>query len=194
MLILVVVILLILAIFVILKIEKNSEVKYVRSDVDGVTYLVRDKENSQIAANLLGQINLNIRKFVDYVYNKRNDEGYVENKMYIEQLHEKIQGVVISESDENSEFTSFAVNKGEQIVVCLRSKYDGNFHDMNTIMYVILHEASHCANPSSGHNSEFKHVFAAFAKYGIELGIYKKVDFAANPVEYCGITINESII
>ncbi len=194
MLILVIVILLILAIFIILKLEKNNEVQYVKSDVDGVEYLVRKKPDSLQAANLLGQINLNIKKFVDYVYNKRNDEGYVENKAYIERLHDRIQGVVISESDENSSYTSFSINKGEALIFCLRSKYDGSFHDMNLLLYVVLHEITHICTIQQGHEIEFKNMFAAIAKYAVEMGLYKKIDFAANPVEYCGITINESII
>jgi predicted metal-dependent hydrolase len=180
-----------------LKLEKH-EVKYVRSNVDGVEYLVRnikdDPNDTQMAADMLGQIHLNINKFVDYVYNKRNDEGYVENKKYIEQLHERIKKTVISESDAKSEYTSFSLNKGEKIVICLRSKYDGKLHDMNMIMYVVTHEISHCGASKIGHGEEFRHVFSAFAKYAVEMGLYKKIDFASNPVEYCGITINESII
>lgn len=193
MVILVIVILLIVAIFIIFKLEKH-EVKYVKSNVDGVEYLVRDVIDKQLASDMLGQIHLNINKFVDYVYNRRNDEGYVENKKYIEQLHERIQNVRLSESSAESNYTSYSINKGEEIVCCLRSKYDGKLHDMNLIMYVILHEASHVANPKTGHGNLFKHIFSSFARYSEECEIYKKIDFASNPVEYCGITINESII
>jgi hypothetical protein len=87
------------------------------------------------------------------------------------------------------------VNKGEQIVFCLRSKRSRNkLHDLNLLMYVAIHECAHVACPSFGHGAEFKKVFAFLTKVAIEIGIYQKIDFNNKPVEYCGLVITDSII
>src|SRR5438445_471854 len=81
--------------------------------------------------------------------------------IYIEQLKERMSNVIISESSENNGYTSYSINKGEQIVFCLRSKKDNNhLHDLNLLMYVALHEMAHVACPEIGHTDLFKEIFA----------------------------------
>ena len=182
----------IFSIYMILKLEKH-EVKYVKSTVDNKEYLVRDLTDKQQAANLLALLKKNMMVLVEHLYGER-DGKYKNHKTDIEQLHERIEGVVINESTEDSAYTSYSVNKGEQIVFCLRSKYTGTLHDINLIMYVALHEMAHVGCKSYGHTQEFKDIFAFYTKVGIELGLYRKMNFNEDPVEYCGLIISESII
>jgi predicted metal-dependent hydrolase len=113
-------------------------------------------------------------------------------------LNKRIQNVVIMESSMNSVYTSYCVNKGEQIVFCVRSKMIGpknnRIHDLNLMMYVALHEISHVACPEKNHTPLFKKIFHFICEEAIELGIYKKIDFYNIPHEYCGMTITDSII
>ena len=51
----IIIIIFIFSIFAILNLEKH-EVKYIKSDVDGREYLVRDLNDKQIAANNLAQL------------------------------------------------------------------------------------------------------------------------------------------
>lgn len=180
-----------LSVFIIIKLEK-SEVKYIKSTFDGREYLVRDVEDKTVAANVLAKIRSNMFKLNDYLY--QNKDKYPEYAEYIEQLNRNIQDVVINESDADSSYTSYSVNKGEQIVYCIRSKYDGTLHGLNLLMYVVIHEMAHVANPEYGHGDLFKKIFAFFAQKGIDIGIYKKIDFNERPTEYCGMIISESII
>lgn len=171
----------------------SKEVKYVKSDIDNKEYMVRDQNDKQKAANMLARIKTNMVKLSDYVYENR--DKYEDNKQHIEQLYEKIQGVIINESTDDSLYTSYSVNKGEQIVFCLRSKHNKNkLHDINLLMYVCIHEMAHVACPEYGHTTLFKKIFAFLTYVSIELGIYKKIDFNEDPVEYCGLIISESII
>jgi predicted metal-dependent hydrolase len=134
-------------------------------------------------------------KLTNYLNNHKNEDAYKEYKPYINQLYEKIQDVKITESAEDSEYTSYSINKGEQIVFCLRSKQtEGVLHDLNLLMYVCIHEMSHVACPEYNHTPLFKKIFAFFTKVAIDIGIYKKIDFKDDPLEYCGLTISESII
>lgn len=189
MIIYIIIIFLLIAIYVICKLEKY-EVKYVKSTVDGTEYLVRDESDKQDAADLLANINNNIHTLVTFMVNK-NDE---KNRQYVTQLSKGLQNVVISESNANSSYTSYSVNKGEQIVFCLRSKYTNNLHDINLLMYVAIHELAHVGCPEYGHTKLFKEIFAYFCKCAIEAGVYSKIEFGSWPREYCGLIISESII
>jgi hypothetical protein len=183
----------ILIVILFVKIPKK-EVVYVKSDIDGESYLVRDLPDKQKAANMLARIKKNIFSLQMYL-NENKDTKYQEYKPYIEQLTTRIKDVVINESTEDSVYTSYSVNKGEQIVFCLRSR-DGNtqLHDLNLVMYVALHEIAHVACPEYGHGALFKKIFAFFTTVAIEQGIYHRIPFDKEPTDYCGLTISDSII
>ena len=113
--------------------------------------------------------------------------------MIFERLSDKINYVVIEENTLDK-FTSYSVNKGDELVICLKSKKTGKIHDINLIMYVVLHEIAHIMCPVYGHGSLFVKIFKYITEESVKLGIYKKIDFEHNPTEYCGMTINSSII
>ena len=181
---------------------------YVRSDIDGQYYFVRDVDDKQNAANLLARLKKDLFYLNNYLFNNLQNQiannnlspAYQINKPYIEQLNTNIQNVVIRESSDNTVYTSYTINKGEKIVFCIRSKTisdfikSGNIHDYNVIMYVALHEISHVACPETGHTQLFKEIFRFITQEAIKINIYHKIDFVNNPKEYCGMTINDSII
>jgi len=167
---------------------------FLKSPLDNDYYMVRDLSDKDTAVIMLSTIKLNIIKLNDYLVNNKNDK-YKEYMLYIEQLDYKIKSVTIAESKESSTSTSYSVNKGDELVFCLRSKKEWNkFHNFNTIMYVALHEISHIACPEYGHGPLFKKIFTFMIEVAIELKIYIYVDFNKSPEEYCGINITESII
>ena len=187
-----IIIIFILSIWFIIRLEKH-EVVYVESTIDNEKYLVRDLPDKEKAANLLAKLKANIFKLTNYLYENK-DNKYKENKDNIEQLHNNLQNTVINESNGSSEYTSYSVNKGEQIVFCLRSKYDNQFHDLNLLMYVALHELAHVGCKEYGHTPLFKKIFAFYTNVAIELNLYSKIPFNSDPTEYCGLIISESII
>jgi predicted metal-dependent hydrolase len=173
--------------------ENTEKTKYIKSDIDDQYYQVRDLEDSYKSANVLARLKEIILDFSKYLMSKREENQ--EFKKHIEQLNDRIENVVISETGEEGEYTSYSVNKGEEIVFCLRSKENYNeIHNFNLIMYVALHEIAHVACPEYGHTDLFKKIFAFFIKQAIEKGIYESVNFKKLPTEYCGITISDSII
>lgn len=182
----------ILALFALMKLEKH-EVQYVKSTIDGKDYLVRDLKDKQQAADILAELKKNIMTLTDHMHEHKNDL-YKEEHDSITQLKNKIKNVIINESTEDSVYTSYSVNKGEQIVFCLRSKYTNQLHDINLIMYVALHEMGHVGCKSFGHTAEFKRIFAFFTRTAIKMGLYKKIDFNNDPSEYCGLLITDSVV
>lgn len=170
-----------------------SQMTYVESDIDNDFYLVRDESDKQKAANLLSKIKRNIFKLSDYCYENRYKYDYM--KPYIEQLYRRVQNSFIVESNKNSVYTSYSVNKGEQLVFCIRSKDNNeNFHSLNLLMYVVIHELAHVGCPEYGHTQLFKEIFVFLCEISIEINIYKKIEFETDNREYCGMTITESVI
>lgn len=173
---------------------QNHDVTYVKSDIDSDYYLVRDLNDKQQASNILAKIKQNIMVLTNYLYDHK-DSKYLEYRQYIAQLHERIKNVVVLESSEDSVYTSYSINKGEQIVFCLRSrKIKNQLHKFNLLMYVVLHEISHVACPEYGHTPLFKRIFAFITSVAINIGLYTKINFSHDPMEYCGMIITDSII
>ena len=182
-----------------------GKMTYIKSPLDNNFYMVRDLPDKYTAVNLLATMRLNILKLKDHLNSKKNTD-YKEYKEYIELLSNRIHSVTISESrgnenvkDENGEnkevVTSYSVNKGEELVFCLRSRKEKDtFHTINILMYVILHEISHIACPEYGHGALFKKIFAFFTKTAMSLKIYEYDDYAKSPKEYCGIYLSDSIV
>ncbi len=166
---------------------------YIKSDIDNNKYLVRDLEDKYKAANILAKIKKNILTLTKHLV--ENIDKFPENKEYIKQLEKKIKNVNIQESSDNGVYTSYSVNKGEQIIFCIRSRKENNkLHDLNMLMYVVIHEMGHVGCPEFGHTQLFKDIFAFFLTEGIKINIYKKIDFRNNNMEYCGMQITDSII
>lgn len=115
-------------------------------------------------------------------------------KKIIEAISWSFNPEKVYENDPNniSGSTSYTVQKGREMYVCLRNK-DGSFVDINTLMFVILHEISHIgAYWTFGHTDDFWTVFAFILKDAIEAGVYKYVDYSKYPVNYCGLEIKSS--
>jgi len=168
---------------------------YVKSELDNKEYLVRDLPDKQEAANMLARLKLNIDKLVEHLYENKEIAEFSEYKEFIEQLKRNIKNTIIYETKLKAEYTSYSVNKGEELVFCVRSKeIPERLHKLNLVMYVCLHELAHVANPEYGHGEQFQKIFVFFTKEAIKIGIYKKEEFFQNPQEYCGININESIV
>lgn len=170
----------------------NDNMVYVESKIDGKKYLVRDLYNKQEACDMLAILRNNIYVLADYL--KNNIHKYEDKKEYIIQLNENLKYTNIKESGDNSVYTSYSVNKGEEIYFCLRSKKTNKFHDINLLMYVTLHELAHVATPEYGHTPLFNENFRFLTNIAIDINLFTNVNFRKNPVEYCGLTVSDSIV
>ena len=164
----------------------------VKSNIDGHDYYVRNMKGSQSDADTLALLKHNILTLSNDL--EHNKENYKDFSIYIDKLYNGLKNSEFIETPENSSYTSYTINKGEKLIFCLRSKESNKIHDINLLMYVVIHEMAHIANPTYGHNALFKKIFAFLVNRAIEMGLYKKIDFKNNPQEYCGITINNSIV
>tara|TARA_B100000524_G_scaffold329217_1_gene214344 strand:- start:10 stop:588 length:579 start_codon:yes stop_codon:yes gene_type:complete len=157
------------------------------SSVDGKTYLVRNLPDKKEAADLIANVKEKLVKLVDYLENKYPNDPRVE-RMVINFKPDKIM-----ESTPDSKYTSYSVNKGEKVVLCLRSRNSNEeLVEENVLMFVALHEMAHICTKSIGHTDEFWTNFKWLLQKSIEINIYTKQDFRKDPQEYCGTTITDS--
>jgi hypothetical protein len=187
----------IILIFVILFFVYNNIYKYdnlvkIKSTIDNDYYWVRDKNDKFQAANTLAKIKINMKKLVNYL--QVNQNKFPENMSYIKDLVSRTKKINIMETPQDDKYTSYTINKGEKIVFCLRSKVIDNIHDMNTLMYVVIHEMGHVGCPEFGHTPLFKKIFKFLLEQSIVINIYKPIDYRINPQNYCGMTINEYLL
>lgn len=154
---------------------------------------VQDLPGKDEAAERIAKVKQNIQKVVSLY---KQDE-YVSDKP-TQLLVERYRPDSILENSVTSKDTSYSENKGEKIVICLRDKNDPPaypFVDMNTVMFVVLHEMAHLmtAELSSGkHTPEFWANFRRLLEDASRIGIYTPVNYAKSPVDYCGMKITDS--
>lgn len=171
------------------------EVSYVKSSVDGNKYICQNREDKQTAADMLARLNRKIKTLLAHLKENHGEkEGLV-------QLLENYDENNISEGTGDSNFTSYSVNKGEKIVLCLRQreegeeKYDGSgFVDENVLMYVATHELGHLMTKEIGHTQSFWENFKFLIQEAEKAGLYERVNYAKDSVRYCGLNIKHSII
>lgn len=189
-------IIIIISIMVILFIKKNyGEVQYKKSSIDNKVYLVKKLQDSQKAADILAGINKKIQRFIKHMLSKypENPESNA-NSSDVKRLYENYNPENISEGTSEHGYTSYTINKGERIIVCIREKDTNKFSDENAVMYVVIHELTHMAITEIGHTPLFWDKFKWFLNEAVEIGIYNKVDYSKNPVNYCGIKLTTSVI
>ena len=167
----------------------NAEVDYVTTDLDQRSYLVRNLPNKDDAAKLLALIRERLTRLVAHLHVK-----YPQDKR-IGRLLEKFDPDHITESSANSEYTSYSINKGEKIVFCLRQRDEReDLLDINTMMFVAIHELSHIMTESIGHTQEFwdNMKFLLDVAMSNEVQVYRYQPYHTNPQQYCGTMISDT--
>ena len=168
----------------------NFEVEYVVSNIDGRRYLVKNLPDKNKAADMLAKLNKKLQKLIKEMRkrSKGNDED-------VKRLENNFNPDNLSEGTEKTNYTSYSVNKGEQIVFCLRSRDEKEtLVNLNVLTYVAIHELAHLMTKEIGHPPTFWKNFKRLLTVAIDAKIYKKIDYAKNPVEYCGLSIKSSVV
>ena len=154
---------------------------------DGVTYYVRDIPDKQGSVEMLVILNKKIFKLMDDI------ESYAINDKQrldaIARLRRRFKPKVLSEGVVDRRYTSYTVSKGEQLVMCLRSRDTDNLYDENLLFYVILHELGHIASVSENHTDEFRTNFSFLLNVAIEKGLFHHIN---QPFNYCGLDLQHT--
>lgn len=159
------------------------------SRVDGKTYRVRDMPDKQKAADLLANVRARMRKLYLHLEATFPDKPQV--KMLVQNFKPDPERLL--EATPDAEHTSYSVNKGEKVHLCLRQRQGGNesLVNENVMVFVSLHEMAHMITPSVGHEPEFWNNFGWLLREAEKIGVYQYQDFKAQPVTYCGVEITD---
>jgi predicted metal-dependent hydrolase len=169
--------------------QSKYPLSYVKSTVDGEQYLVRNLPDKQDAADRLARTRDKLVRLRKYLEQSHKSTPFVANML----KNFDAAPARFSESTPDAQYTSYSVNKGEKIYMCLRQRDAAEqLVNENVLTFVALHEMAHTGTQSIGHTPEFWNHFAWLIKQAERINIYEYTDFAAHPVEYCGVHITDS--
>jgi len=164
-------------------------------------------ENSKNSIELLGELVFRLYKLRDYlvdnidnIFINYNIKKYLSENEFIESIkllktNFNKNRTKVYENINQSQYTSYSVNKGEELVFCLKARtLNNNYHPIDLLMYVAIHELAHCGCKEIGHTHLYNRIFRVYLLIGIELKIYKYINYEIYPVEYCGMTLNSHIL
>jgi len=115
--------------------------------------------------------------------------------------------LIESSPNNPQEDTSYTINKGQVLAICLREKGGkGGFHDFTTIRFVKVHELAHLGIDKHGHPPEFWSCFkfllqesqdlvkvipgAKFGEFEVMPRIEGWPDYVRHPINYCGLHVD----
>ena len=169
--------------------------------------VLRDYHNAEEAARLLQRTNAKMMKFLEFMKDKyRVNETDEEIDNYEEHititasephriaaaLLDNYNPDVFYENEPGHNGTSYTLNKGAAMYICLRNKFDKNkLVDPDMLFFVMLHEAAHIANYNGwGHDTRYWEVFKFILKNAREAGLYFPKDYSKYPENYCGLHVD----
>lgn len=181
-------VLVVMAYFTLSAKQSKYPMAYVESRVDQQRYYVRNMADKQEAADRLARIRQSLCKLKEHLAKTQ------ERKPFVKQLVQNFTCTSdqFSESTPEAVHTSYTVDK-EKVFMCLRQRNaKEELVSENTLVFVALHEMAHMGTSTIGHTPDFWNNFAWLLTQAEALGVYTYTDFAAHPVEYCGVHITDS--
>lgn len=174
----------------------KNDVELMKVDINGEKVLVRKSKDHKECAKILSELIKRMYLLRDYLVKNKNNDDFSEYRKYILLLEKNFnrEKTVIYENNLNSDLTSYNVNKGEQLVFCLRCKDTKNLHNINLLVYVAVHEMAHSGCPELGHTPLFNKIFHFFLNEAGKIKIYEYENYAVSPVVYCGMKLNTNIL
>ena len=179
----------------------STKESFINYNTGKKSFMVLDKQNNyEYAAQILNDVDTNILLLIDYINKKYSNLDSIDNKNSKEKLlyiiKNKINATYRSDSlKENfpsviGKDVSYNLNKGSDISLCLRN-YDNpdEFHELNDIMFVAIHEVAHSCNESYGHDKKFWKIFRVLLENAIEIDIFKNINYRKDVVNYCSMHI-----
>lgn len=167
---------------------RDKDTKCLQRD-DNHKYCVRHSKSHRTvrAFNLLDKVNMKIVSFIELLNFKYHKEPN------IKRLVSGYKKEVLYEILPQSPHVAYVKNKGDKLALCLQvEKHESKFVDINTLMFVTLHEISHIASKSMGHTNEFRKNFRFILDEAVKARIYEPEDYSKSPVRYCGMMIKHN--
>jgi hypothetical protein len=148
---------------------------------DGRSYMVRDAPHKRETADMLARLNA---KAEELIVRLTRDHP---RDVSVRRLAHRYRPSALSEGLLASNMSSYTINKGEQIVLCMRTRDPSDvLFPEDVLFYVVLHELAHVASLSEGHGNEFDKNFNFLLKTAAG---YKMIENRLVGLDYCGVYI-----
>ena len=149
-------------------------------------YRLLDLPGKEKCMEILVQLNKNVIQLLSYVKD--------EDREGIKDLLDNYKPDSLSENLENKSLQAYSINKGEEICLCLREAEDELkiIDDINTLMFVLVHELGHLMTDDIGHTNKFWNNMAYLLKKASEINLYNPINYRISPVMYCGVKIDDT--
>ena len=166
--------------------NKNKNVTVLKSSNDNRKYRLLDLPGKEKCMEILVQLNKNVIQLLSYVKD--------EDREGIKDLLDNYRPDSLCENLENRSLQAYSLNKGEEICLCLREPENELIiiDDMNTLMFVLVHELGHLMTDDIGHTNKFWNNMAYLLKKSSEINLYNPINYKISPVMYCGVKIDET--
>lgn len=154
-------------------------------------YKVAKKSGAE-ESNMLAQTNHFIVELLRHLRSKYGDLEYspTDEVAVTRNLLERYDQNVLQENIPTSiKYTSYVMNKGDEIAFCLRRKEDGQMHSFQDLQFVILHELAHLGIEEYGHIDYFWAAFEFLMREAELAGLYVPIDYSKKSISYCGVKV-----
>lgn len=145
----------------------------------GTTYLVLDSPNAEHSAELLCQVNHRVNKFLVHL----DKIGHPGSKI----LRDVYDDDKIVESSDSAYTINKASGHFDKIHLCLQR--DGRYFDIDTLMFVVIHELTHVMRNSfdffDDHPADFWHDNKRLLLEAEKAGVMTNINYSVSPVHYC---------
>lgn len=150
---------------------------------DNRKYKVRNTENKNETAEALARLNQKVETLINKLVKDSNNEYEAMAK----RLAKRYNPSSISEGRIDKRYTSYTVNKGEEISLCMRTRDSkDSIYEDNIIFYVTLHELAHISSVTENHNDEFHRNFRYLLQKAAEYNMFQK---RIEKFNYCGLDV-----
>ena len=149
---------------------------WVDSALTGKAYRVKPLPDRQAAADRLAEMELRLRAFLDAA------EAVVPGDVRLQNVRRRWNGT-LAETPGGDDI-AYSIGK-DSVYVCVRDA-DGRIDDLNTSMFVLVHELGHVATDDWGHPPVFWQNMKFLLELAERTGLYVYQDFDSGKVTYCG--------
>jgi hypothetical protein len=175
------------------------------SRVDGLRYRVHEGHAGPgRAADVMAEINARIIGVMRYLRNRyvHGPDGLAHpaRRAAAERLLARYNPEHLAENSprDPSGDTSYTLDKGALVALCLRERDPRasgdprvhDFHDLDTLTFVALHEMAHIAIDDVDHPKRFWQAFRFILESAEAAGVFTSTDYARHPRTYCGIPVD----
>lgn len=182
--------------------------KLVRAGSSDKSYKVHeDLNNPEDASSLMDRLNTTAHTLIDHVaakyldgdglkYIKPHLRNHVKTSLASLKRNYKTPSLEENIPERSGGDTSYVIDKGSVFAMCLRDPKNNNALETryNSLVFVLIHEMSHLATKSFGHDTSFWENFKFLLQEAsmMEPALYNPVNYKVAGSPYCGIVITYS--